>query len=522
MADVIGFPQMSDLANNGGVTLGQMAQQAKSTAAPTYGEQVETTMNLANMMDQRRQAVAAKGLLGQQAAYDQQGGLTPTAHAALAAINPTMAESMANAEAQRQYRIALGQGSENRAQAMINAAQARQEVADTGKAQAEYKQNHQQQLDDNSTSANLINNATPETIGPMLDTYSQMHHGMFHTPGDIEQWNTALGRKPMLDTNGQPTGQYEQSPVDPQKLSALKQGVVAQANSFQTNKLDELKQAGIDTKDFQVRTINYNAEKEKEWMDRQNVALKTQEEKDKIAISQARERRMMAQLGGKMNDYEKQLSEAVKTELGGRGTIGIATKKVDAAIDTRAALDRYFDPQTGMYNVPSTGSAELATSLSNLLSVTGGGQGGSEAQRKDLQQATLKGDVNKILTYFSGVPQNATTQAALKIVANQIDAIGLQSEQNRNGYFSNFSKKFTALGVDPNKAKIIATAAGNSYADYLKNEYEKLGLPLDDRTLSGIYQNQQGATPGSPAKKKPAGTAAGATVDPNDPLGLFR
>lgn len=507
MAEVIGFPQMSDLANNGGTTLGQMAISAKASAAPTYGEQMQTTLNLANLMDQRRQAVATKGILSQPGAMDEQGDLTPQGRTSLAGVNPDAMNTIENAGAMRAYRENMGAGSLLRGQAAV---EKQQLVGDA-----------QRKLALNNTLATFFDPSTTDVnnAGVKFQAFKSLA-GSYGMPPETLAAMQQIGG---FDPNN------PNAPIDSQKLSTLQDYLHSTAISHQQEMKNQFSQAGIDQKDFELHDIKKpeeltkeRAEIEKERADKANEALKAQQEKDRQTTAQIRERRMLAQLGGKMNDYEKQLSEAVKTELGGRGTIGIATKKVDAAIDTRAALDRYFDPQTGMYNVPSTGSAELATSLSNLLSVTGGGQGGSEAQRKDLQQATLKGDVNKILTYFSGVPQNATTQAALKIVANQIDAVGLQSEQNRTGYFSNFSKKFTALGVDPNKAKIIATAAGNSYADFLKNEYEKLGLPLDDRTLSGIYQNQQGATPGSPAKKKPAGTAAGATVDPNDPLGLFR
>ena len=496
----------SVLADNGGANIGNMMGLAKAAQTPDYATQMEGTLNLANLMDQRRQAMAAKGILCQPTAYDKDSNLTPFAHAQLSGVSPQMAENISNAEAMRQYRESMGQGAENRATAMLK-------TADIAQQKLDYKKDTQRQIDDNNIAANLINNATPETIGPALDTYAALHHGMFHAPGDIADWNEKLGRTPVLDANGQPTGQW-QGTVTPEKLDALKTGVYAVANTFQQNKLNEIKERGQDAKDFQTYTINLKAETEKERANRANEAIKLQMAKYKEVQSAARERRMSAQLGGKMTDAEKSMLGDVKTELTGRGTIGIQSKKIDAAIDTRAALNRYYDPKTGEYQVPSSGYEELVTSLASMLSVSGGGSGGSEAQRKGLQQATAEGDLNKFLSYWTGAPKNATSQEMLKIAANQIDAVGLQSEQNRNGYFPNIEKKYVGLGVNPARAKTIAQHAGNSYADFLRGAYEDLGFFMDDRTLNSLYQTQQGVGPGRAQKRAIGGAPATGPVGP--------
>ena len=76
----------------------------------------------------------------------------------------------------------------------------------------------------------------------------------------------------------------------------------------------------------------------------------------------------------------------------GRGAIGIQSKKIDAARDTRAVMNGYFDPTTGQYNVPSLlDMRELATALSNMLSVGGGGTRRISPRGKGFSSLLLKG-----------------------------------------------------------------------------------------------------------------------------------
>ena len=113
------FLRCRTLASNGGITIGQMAGQAKATAAPTYEQQMGTTLNLANMMDQRRQALMTKGILGQQGAMDEQGNLTPAGRTSLAGVNPDAMNTIENAGAMRAYRENMGEGSLLRGQAAV-------------------------------------------------------------------------------------------------------------------------------------------------------------------------------------------------------------------------------------------------------------------------------------------------------------------------------------------------------------------------------------------------------------------
>ena len=294
------------------------------------------------------------------------------------------------------------------------------------------------------------------------------------------------GMKPILKGLGAPD-EITNMPYDPVKTPMLYKALGDGSQA----KMDSIKQ--------QQQNTSALAEQDKALHDKAVLDEKT---KNDAALTSIRAQKLRSTLsntpgGGKLTDLEKQEIEQAKTELQGRGAFGIATKKIDAAIDTRAALNRYYEPATGAYNVPSSGYGEIVTSLSNLLSVSGGGQG-SEAQRKDLEQKTAAGDLNGVLGYFSGIPRNATTQQALAIVAKQIDAVGLQAEQNRNGYGQNIASKFAGLGVDPERAKILATSVGNSYSDFLRQSHSQLGFDLDDRTMQGLYK--AGNAPGQADK----------------------
>lgn len=316
------------------------------------------------------------------------------------------------------------------------------------------------------------------------------------------------GMKPILKGLGAPD-EITNMPYDPVKTPMLYKALGDGSQA----KMDSIKQ--------QQQNTAALAEQDKALQAKAALDEKT---KNDAALASVRSQKLRATLsstpgGGKLTDLEKQELEQAKTELQGRGAFGIATKKIDAAIDTRAAMNRYYDSATGQYNVPSSGYGEIVTSLSNLLSVSGGGQG-SEAQRKDLEQKTAAGDLNGVLGYFSGVPKNATTQAALSIVAKQIDAVGLQAEQNRNGYGNNIAQKFAGLGVDPSRARVLANSVGNSYADFLRQSHNQLGFDLDDRTTQQLYNS--GNAPGQ-AQRKPgqgAPTAGLKTLSPADAMKL--
>lgn len=272
----------------------------------------------------------------------------------------------------------------------------------------------------------------------------------------------------------------------PQMMSGLYKG----SDAVKT----DIQQQLADTKQQNADTMT-QAEKDKS-------AYQDQYLKNQLALSAVKAQKVRAQLansgGEALSKLELQEQAESKMALGGRGPEALQDKKVSGAIDSRVALNRYYDPKTGMYNVPQSGYAEITSSLAPLLAVTGGGSG-SETQREELQAKTLKGMINNFASWASGDPLNATTQANLKLLANQIDAIGMQSEANRNAYGNQRASKWSSLGVKPDRAKVLATSEGNSYKDFLIQQHQNLGFDLDNRTTNQLYG--QGISSNQPPAK---------------------
>jgi hypothetical protein len=352
-----------------------------------------------------------------------------------------------------------------------------------------------------------VQQLTIQNHAALLKNIAEEAKTAFNDPNSPDASAFHDSMKPILKGLGAPD-EVVNMPYDPVKTPMLYK---AMGDGSQA-KMDSIKQ--------QQQNTSALAEQDRALQAAAALAEKTRNDK---VLESVRSQKLRSSLsatlgGGKLTDLEKEEIAQAKTELQGRGAFGIATKKIDAAIDTRAALNRYYDPATGQYNVPASAYGELTTSLSNLLSVSGGGAG-SEAQREDLKQKTAAGDLNGVLSYFSGIPRNATTQAALGILANQVDAVGLQAEQNRNGYGNNIAQKFSGLGVDPGRARILANSVGNSYADFLRQSHNQLGFNLDDRTMQGLYN--QGAAPGQQrpqggGQQRPQASPALKTLSPAD------
>jgi hypothetical protein len=480
MAEVIGFPQMSDLASNGGITIGQMAGQAKATAAPTYEQQMGTTLNLANMMDQRRQALMTKGILGQQGAMDEQGNLTPAGRTSLAGVNPETMGTIENAAAMRAYRENMGQAAENRATAMMNTAKVKQD-------QLNFKERTQQQLDDNSTFANLLVKATPETAAAVIDTFSKLHQGNFHSPGDIATWNTILGRKPIMDANGQPimdaNGQptgYEQGPVDPQKLQALQTGVVSAANSFQQATLDRIKQSGVDQNEYKLQEIQKPAELEKERADRAKEALRLKAEQDKAAKAPKQQEKDDEKTALTLAQHINSLTATSRTLLGVAATNNMKSDRAllllqdpdidvtqkDAAVTDFLSVMKQGSPdeqqlKKGMYGSLYEKGLELAQSVT-----------GQPMQYKDTAV------IDKLVKMFEG----------FKSIDNNVVDDNL-------GVYAAAAKGF--ISRNPEQWNKMAEAVKSSY------------------TGPGKAQKRPGGT----APVAGPGKAPGA-VDPNNPLGI--
>jgi hypothetical protein len=195
----------------------------------------------------------------------------------------------------------------------------------------------------------------------------------------------------------------------------------------------------------------------------------------------------------KFDDVDKAQAAALKTELTGKGTIAINSKKIDAAKAVRTTMNKYYNTKTGRYEITSSGYGELTTTLNSLLAVGGTGQG-SDTMRRELKQATGFGDVMHLISYLSGNPQAASTQAVFNQLAGQIDAVGLQDEATRDEYITKNKKIYADIriqrGMKPEEAiarsEAMAQSAGGSYKEFLKREHQALGFPMDKRGLDAI------------------------------------
>lgn len=165
----------------------------------------------------------------------------------------------------------------------------------------------------------------------------------------------------------------------------------------------------------------------------------------------------------------KQASDYLAKQVSARsGGLGQQDQKVNAAIHARQLIDQSYDPNTGEYNVSQVPYGELSESVGNLLS---GGGGTSEGRINALKQRVMQGDINSVLTYFSGKPSNATSQDAIKQLVGIIDRQGQVSEDLRDKYVQGIKKLPLFSRLDPDTYESIQQSAGlgNSFKEYLKN-----------------------------------------------------
>lgn len=177
--------------------------------------------------------------------------------------------------------------------------------------------------------------------------------------------------------------------------------------------------------------------------------------------------------------YNQAVSDIATKQVSYRsGSIGVQGAKVDQAIHASQLIDQSFDPKTGQYNVTQVPYAELSESLGNLLS---GGTGSSDARIGALKQATLQGDFNKVLTYFTGKPSNATSQDALKQLVSIIDRQGSTAEGIRDGDIMRLKHAVldgSGLSDDRKQMMFNAPSIGASYKDYMQQtNYYKYNNP---------------------------------------------
>lgn len=126
-------------------------------------------------------------------------------------------------------------------------------------------------------------------------------------------------------------------------------------------------------------------------------------------------------------DYRVLLTRAMSSRSGG---IGLEDAKVQQANHLLALLDQYRDPKTDEYSVPPAQYAELALGLARMLS--GSGTVGIELER-EVKQASLKGDIAKMVTYATGTPVTGSTQEIFKNLRDSIERQGSVAQTNREG-----------------------------------------------------------------------------------------
>jgi len=112
------------------------------------------------------------------------------------------------------------------------------------------------------------------------------------------------------------------------------------------------------------------------------------------------------------------------------GGLGLEDAKVQQANHLLSLLEQSYDPKTDTYHIPKVMQSELALGLARLVSP--GGQVGL-GLKKELDQATAKGDFNAALTYITGTPFNGTTQAVIQMFKDSIERQGQVALENREG-----------------------------------------------------------------------------------------
>lgn len=129
-------------------------------------------------------------------------------------------------------------------------------------------------------------------------------------------------------------------------------------------------------------------------------------------------------------EYRTVLQRGMSSRSGG---IGLEDAKVQQANHLQAIFEQNYDPKTGEYNIPRVQLNELALGLARLTAP--GGQAG-EGMLKEFQQRTAKGDVAGALTYLTGQPVPANTQAITQMLKDSIERQGKTAETNREGEMS--------------------------------------------------------------------------------------
>lgn len=126
-------------------------------------------------------------------------------------------------------------------------------------------------------------------------------------------------------------------------------------------------------------------------------------------------------------EYRTVLQRGLSSRSGG---LGLEDAKVQQANHLMSIFEQNYDPKTGEWNIPRVQLNELALGLARLTAP--GGQAG-EGMLKEFQQRTAKGDLAGALTYLTGAPVAANTQAITQMLKDSIERQGRTALTNREG-----------------------------------------------------------------------------------------
>jgi hypothetical protein len=143
----------------------------------------------------------------------------------------------------------------------------------------------------------------------------------------------------------------------------------------------------------------------------------------------------------------KLLKTLQSAALSSRSDLGLQTKKVSAAITAQRILNRYHNAD-GTYSVPPTAYGELVQASATLLSMSGIPTVSSQDK---LTQATVAGDVGKMLTYWGGPVLPGTSSQVIDSLAGLIKTEGQSANTIRNKEID-----MQSIGLDPDvKAQFV-------------------------------------------------------------------
>lgn len=177
-----------------------------------------------------------------------------------------------------------------------------------------------------------------------------------------------------------------------------------------------------------------------------------------LRADEARARLEERDTGSEKNQqkFEQQYRTVLQRGLSSRsGGLGLEDAKVQQANHLMAIFEQNYDPKTGDYNIPRVQLNELALGLARLTSP--GGQAG-EGMLKEFQQRTAKGDIAGALTYLTGQPIAANTQAITKMLKDSIERQGKTAETNREGEMSYLRGLAPTDLAEPRRQALEATS----------------------------------------------------------------